>query len=261
MKKLLDKVLKIAIEAGEIVLNVYKKGACIASAKQDGSPVTIADELANNYITNSLQETSIPIVSEESEIASYKERSQWKQFWLVDPLDGTKEFLNRNGEFTVNIALIDKGMPCLGVVYAPVLGKLYYGGVALGAYRGEVEKGKIKNEEKIPLKELTPDKEIVVVASRSHKDKQTNHFIEQLTGNVRVLSIGSSLKLCMIATGEAMYYPRFVHLKEWDIAAGVALVQAAGGQVTAANGDALSFNSKSLNSDFFVAKSYGAVQK
>lgn len=255
IKSLLDKAVEIAVTAGAIILEVYHSDNFQVERKEDDTPVTKADCLADDYIWKQLQQTEIPIISEESEIPSYTERKKWERFWLVDPLDGTKEFVNRNGEFTVNIALIENGVPLLGVVFAPVLGELYCGIVGQGAYKIIVEDGKVGLPEEIPYVEYAENEEIVFVTSRSFSDLETMTFIENFEGEKSLVTVGSSLKFCLVATGEATYYPRLLSLKEWDIAAGVAVVLASGGSVeTLEEGAELKFNKENLQTDFFIAK-------
>lgn len=252
---LLHIAIETAIQAGERILEIYKKGDNFETElKVDDTPITKADRAAHAIIVKQLQQTGIPIVSEEGEIAPYEVRKDWKRFWLVDPLDGTKEFVKKNGEFTVNIALIVEKQPILGVIYVPVSGELYYGVVGKQAVKAEYKNGKIADVQHLPLPQK-PRAHCIVVASRSFKDAATESYISTISRQVQIVSRGSSLKLCMVAEGSADVYPRFVNLKEWDIAAGVAIVNAAGGSViNAKTKESLSFNSEDLSADCFIAE-------
>jgi 3'(2'), 5'-bisphosphate nucleotidase len=210
-----------------------------------------------------LQETSIPVLSEEGKHLPYTERKQWEKLWLVDPLDGTKEFIKKNGEFTVNIALIENGVPVAGIIYVPVTEILYVGINNLGAFklkdtsdfRGTLDDLKKKA---INLPENKKASAFRVVASRSHLSKETEAFIEKMKrkhSNITTVSIGSSLKLCLIAEGAADIYPRFAPTMEWDTAAGHAIVKAAGGKVVLADGEKTEviYNKENLLNPWFIA--------
>jgi 3'(2'), 5'-bisphosphate nucleotidase len=217
----LDKIKKIAIDAGDVVMEIYKKDFSI-EYKDDNSPLTEADIKANELICRELMVLypDIPILSEENKIISYEDRKSWEYYWCIDPIDGTKEFVKKNGEFTINIALIYKNEPVLGVVFAPAMGDIYL------AKRGE---GAFKNNQKLPLKiNKTPKDKLYVVASKSHLSDETKEFISNLdTKEVEQVSIGSSLKLCMVAEGVADLYPRLAPTMEWDTAAADAIVREA----------------------------------
>ena len=261
---LLAQVVNIAIAAGDVILNVYEKEYEIAH-KADGSPVTTADHRAHDVIVEQLQALTpdIPVLSEESKGIDVEDRLQWPQLWLVDPLDGTKEFIKGNGEFTVNIALIQDGNPVLGVIWVPVKSILYFGEQALGAYKisnltklpTQIEDF-TKDENKLPIEELKD--EFVVVASRSHLSDETSDFIENLKkkhNKVTTTSMGSSLKLCLVAEGKANIYPRFAPTMEWDTAAGQAIVQASGKIVKDYKTRApLRYNKKSLLNNWFIVE-------
>jgi len=244
---LLDEVVAITREAGDLIMDIYRSDFAV-SGKQDASPVTEADEKAERLILERLKrlKPEIPVVSEEAAAAGYiPEMGQC--FWLVDPLDGTKEFINRNGEFTVNIALIDDGAPVMGVVFAPALERMYAGAQGLGAWL-EV-KGK---RQAIECRGIPADG-LDVVASRSHGDAPA---LDQFLGGRLVRSLksaGSSLKICLVAEGEADLYPRLGRTMEWDIAAGHAVLVAAGGQIHALNGDVLSYGKRDLSNPHFYA--------
>lgn len=270
MKKLLELALKAAFEASKKVLSVYedKSEDWEIETKSDDSPLTKADKLAHQAICKVLEESGFPILSEEGREIPYEERKNWGRFWLVDPLDGTKEFIKRNGEFTVNIALIEKQKPVLGVVWVPVLDKVYFSSTETGAYcleNAEIEFQKISDlndlmmlSEKIEARKAEPGKTVRVVASRSHLNEETKNFIEDLKNNyseVKVVSAGSSLKLCLVAEGKAHIYPRFGPTMEWDTAAGQAVVEGAGAVVLeAGKEEALLYNKEDLLNPYFLVK-------
>ena len=228
-KTMLENLLKIAIEAsikaGDAILKIYDTEDFGVDMKSDNSPLTKADLASNEVIMEYLSQTGIDVLSEEGRSIPYEERKEWKQLWIVDPLDGTKEFIKRNGEFTVNIALIENGKVILGVVYSPVLRELYYGAKGLGSFK--VSEASVFSRElltkgqKLPLKK---DRLVyTIVASRSHMSPETEEFIkekEKEHGQIDTISKGSSLKLCMVAEGSADCYPRFAPTMEWDTAAG-----------------------------------------
>jgi 3'(2'), 5'-bisphosphate nucleotidase len=244
-KTLLHTAISAALKAGTAILKIYARDFEV-EYKVDESPLTEADKVSHNIIVQHLADTGLPVLSEESKAAPYAERSQWDRFWLIDPIDGTKEFIKKNGEFTVNIALIEYGRPVLGVVYAPVLETLYCGQLDVERKRAEAWKstdceGKSLSEimsSAMPLStshgSLSTEKNLRVVASRSHCGEETVSFIEQLEekfGEAERVSKGSSLKLCMVADGSADIYPRIAPTMEWDTAAAQAVVEAAGGKV------------------------------
>ena len=250
----------IALEAGKRILEVYNAGFLV-SEKSDSSPVTTADIEAHKIIVSSLAPTLLPVLSEEGNILPYEERVNWDEFWLVDPLDGTKEFVKRNGEFTVNIALIRNGVPTFGVVYAPVLKQMYLGGEKMGAYKVTISSDSqftidlLNENTRIPR--VTPET-FTVVASRSHLSKETEDFINGLrTENreVNLVSIGSSLKLCLVAEGAANIYPRLGPTMEWDTAAGHAICLAAGKRVyNLETNEDLTYNKQNLLNPYFVVE-------
>lgn len=230
-EKLLSEVIDIAVLAGKEIMDIYKKDFSI-EYKDDKSPLTDADKHSNEVIIKGLKELDrqYPILSEESKTVAFEERKDWDNFWLVDPIDGTKEFIKKNGEFTVNIALIENGEPVMGVVYAPALDTLYYGMKDFGAFRKTGT-----TLEKLPAEENDPDtsKVIRVVASRSHLNEETSNFIDAVAAQyprcqIERVSKGSSLKLCMVAEGSADIYPRVAPTMEWDTAAAQGVVEAAG---------------------------------
>jgi 3'(2'), 5'-bisphosphate nucleotidase len=213
---MLKQIIVIAQDAGEIILKHYVNPEEL-SKKEGGSSLTAADLAANEHIVSNLKkmDPQIPIISEESELPPYEKRKNWERFWLVDPLDGTAEYLEKNGEFTVNIALIEKGEPTLGVIYVPVHSLLYY---------AEKNKGSWKKEKDLEAKQIyshdpDPKGEIVAVASRRHGSNEVDKFLKSY--RVReMISAGSSLKFCMVAEGKADLYPRLGPTMEWDVAAG-----------------------------------------
>ncbi len=245
----LEIVVKIAKDAGDAIMKIYDKDFQI-DYKDDKSPLTEADTKSNEIICEALARAypEIPILSEENKAAEYAVRKNWEYFWLIDPIDGTKEFIKKNGEFTVNIALIHKNSPVLGVVYAPALGDMYQ------AKKGE---GAFKNGEKLPL-QTNPDlkEKMSVVASKSHLSDETQAFIDALdTKEIEQVSKGSSLKLCMVAEGEADIYPRLAPTMEWDTAAADAVVRESGKMTYQfENNQPVVYNKTDLLNPWFVVK-------
>lgn len=247
----LDAVIAIARAAGHAIMSIYAKDFSV-EVKEDDSPLTLADKASNDLIVQRLQQLTpdIPIISEESRQLPYSVRKEWTVCWVVDPLDGTKEFIKRNGEFTVNIALVQDGRPVLGVVYIPVEQVTYAAcpGKAIKIDRAGVV---------TPLQVVPPvaGETIVVMGSRSHSTPEVTAYVEQLKlayGEVVFQSAGSSLKFCRIAEGKAHRYPRLGPTMEWDTAAGHAVVLEAGGKVTIAGTDKpLSYNKENLLNPFF----------
>jgi 3'(2'), 5'-bisphosphate nucleotidase len=215
-------IVAIAKEAGKVIMQVYKQDFEV-EYKQDSSPLTLADKKANDIIEDGLNKLSVnfPILSEEGKEIPYEDRKHWEYFWLIDPLDGTKEFVKRNGEFTVNIALIYKDTPVLGVVYAPALDICYW---------AKQDKGAFKDGQMLPLKTKEQRKRYTIVASRSHMSNETQAFIDAIDTNKEkeLISIGSSLKICFVAEGEADIYPRLGPTMEWDTGAAHVIVNEAG---------------------------------
>ena len=239
LKKLLHKALNTSIIAGQEIMEVYNTEFYV-DFKKDQSPLTLADKKSHNAIVSFLQNTNIPILSEEGKETPYVERKRWDFFWLIDPLDGTKEFVKRNGEFTVNIALIHNQKPILGVIYVPVKNDLYFGLADFGAFKKENTPKTITDlysitgvSDKLPLE--TQRSTYTIVGSRSHMSRETEEFFAKKKmkyKDVELLTIGSSLKLCMVAEGKADVYPRYAPTMEWDTAAGHAIANAAGFSVT-----------------------------
>jgi len=246
------RVAHIAEEAGERILEHYSGAPVETSLKGDGSPLTAADTAAHYSILEGLRklDPSIPVLSEESAEIPYDERRSWARFWLVDPLDGTKEFLRRNGEFTVNIALVEAGRPVMGVVHAPAKGRTYAGEAGRGAWASATAGTPAAVR-------VAPDtgSGLKAIVSRSHRDEKTEGFLGRL-GPFEALSVGSSLKFCLLAEGKAHVYPRFWPSMEWDTAAGECVVLAAGGYVRGLDNGPLRYNKPDLLNPFFVAASF-----
>jgi len=264
MKNNYSIAIRAALKAGEAILEVYDSDDFGIETKEDTSPLTIADQRAHDIIIKHLEDTEFPILSEEGQHTPYPERSKWERFWLVDPLDGTKEFIKRNDEFTVNIALVKEGKTEFGVVYAPVIKELYVGIPGRGAFRCRNEKNfyqpldyLLQFADHLPLEALNPEL-FTVVSSRSHYNEETRKFVEALDSGGKEISLvskGSSLKLCLVAAGEADIYPRLGPTMEWDTAAAHAVVKASGKNVYRYdNGEELSYNKQNLLNPYFVVK-------
>lgn len=243
--------MAIAREAAMAILNVYD-GPFDVERKTDNSPLTAADLAAHRCIVAGLAQLTpgIPVLSEESESLPAAERRAWHTFWLVDPLDGTREFVKRNGEFSVNLALIVDGAAVFGVVQAPVSGALWHGGRDIGAF-------KRMHGRDVPIRVRAPARTpLRLAASRSHRDGRTEAFIERLAahGAIEMMSLGSSLKFCVMAEGGLDLYPRFGPTCEWDTAAGQCVLEGAGGQVLDAKGRRMRYNQRDtlLNGDFIA---------
>ncbi len=263
MNKLLETAIKAAVEAGAAIMKIYGESFEVI-LKSDNSPLTLADKNANDIINSHLLKTGIPIISEENKQTAYAIRKIWDTCWMVDPLDGTKEFIKRNGEFTVNIALIKNNKPVLGVIYVPVSKTVYYALVStkkaykmlLKEHHFTAESEAASLEELIPLKE--DSEKIKVVASRSHLNEETTVFmahLEKQGKQVSTVSVGSSLKFCLVAEGKATIYPRFAPTMEWDTAAGHAICNAVGLKVlqTAVDRE-LQYNKAQLLNPYFIVK-------
>ena len=235
---LLTTAITAALQAGKAILEIYHSGAFDIEIKGDNSPLTNADTASHNVIMSYLTKTNIPVLSEEGRDIPYKERKAWKQLWIVDPIDGTKEFIKRNGEFTVNIALIENNRPLMGVIFVPVTGELYFSAKEMGAFKVAVDLEDYdldalqSKANKLPFQR--EDKTFTIVASRSHMSVETESYVQQMRdihGDVKLISKGSSLKLCMVAEGTANCYPRFAPTMEWDTSAGQAICEHAGFEV------------------------------
>lgn len=248
-QELLDGVLGIAVDAGGRILEVYDSADLGVTQKGDESPLTRADLAAHEHIVGQLKRLwpDIPVLSEEDADIPYETRRSWTRYWLVDPLDGTKEFIKRNGEFTVNIALVDAGVPVLGVVHAPALKLTYIAAQGLGAHR-------IEGTRRIPMKTRKTPSRPALVVSKSHRDDKLEAFLKHMPEHDAV-SRGSSLKLCLVANGEADLYPRTGPTSEWDTAAGHCVAEQAGALVLSLPDlKPLRYNQKEslLNPEFLV---------
>jgi 3'(2'), 5'-bisphosphate nucleotidase len=247
----LDIARKAALLAGEAILEIYYGNETGIELKKDNSPLTVADRAAHSIIKKQLEVTLFPVLSEEDSEVSYEARVEWDFFWMVDPLDGTKEFIGRNGEFTVNIALIHKTESVLGVVYYPIMQKMFWGIKGKGSYKAE------KNGPSMLLrinKKVDQTDGTRVLCSRHHLDEKTFEFIQRLK-NPQFISMGSSLKFMAIAEGEADIYPRFAPTMEWDTAAAQIILEEAGGIVLdAENNEKIRYNKPSLLNPFFIAR-------
>ncbi len=245
----LEDIVRLSIAAGHRIMEVYNTDFDVVQ-KSDNSPVTAADMAAHHTIVDGLTELTpdIPVLSEESAKIPFEERSQWQRYWLVDPLDGTREFVKRNGEFTVNIALIDNHESVLGVVYVPVTGELYYAERGCGAFKKtpDGEPVKINSREKT-------EQSTIIAGSRSHRGDSLIRFLERL-GDYEVIPMGSSLKSCLVAEGRADIYPRLGPTSEWDTAAAQCVVEEAGGLLTTTDMKPMRYNTKDslLNPHFLV---------
>ncbi|NKB62489.1 MAG: 3'(2'),5'-bisphosphate nucleotidase CysQ [Gammaproteobacteria bacterium] len=249
---LLNEIVNIAVDAGKEILDVYEKGFEVET-KGDGSPLTMADQRAHRLIERRLGELEIqiPVLSEESSADVVEKRRDWKKFWLVDPLDGTKEFVKRNGEFTVNIALIENGSPVLGVVHTPVSNVNHFAARGLGAFRSQAN----GNVSPISVRSVQ-SAGVTMVASRSHAGPDVQKYqerLEQDMGQVTVASMGSSLKICLIAEGEADIYPRLGPTSEWDTAAAHCVLVEAGGCMVDVMGKPLEYNKENILNPWFLA--------
>lgn len=262
--ELMNAAVNAAVEAGAKVLEVYHSDDFQVNLKSDNTPLTLADRTAHESIRAALSKTRIPLLSEEGRNIHFEERKNWDLFWMVDPLDGTMEFIKRNGEFTVNIALMINNRPMLGVIYAPIFQDLYFGIVGMGAFKkmginaalepGLNVKDLLQQSLQLPL---LCNQHPMLVASRSHLNDDTESFIREQREEHPSISItykGSSLKLCMIATGEADIYPRFTRTWEWDTAAGQALIEAVGKKIISyEDGQVLTYNKEDLANPRYVA--------
>jgi len=264
--------IEAALDAGREILSVYDTDFSVEH-KEDQSPLTLADKKAHQVITSRLALFQIPILSEEGRGIDFNERKNWEQLWIVDPLDGTKEFIKRNGEFTVNIALVERGKPILGVVYWPVKDILYLGDGKIGAYKIEkasslfqaeeakdpvsILKSTLDQLERLPLKDSKPGV-FTIVGSRSHPSPELEAFVQKMRkehGEVNHISAGSALKICLVAEGAANIYPRLGPTMEWDTAAGQAVAESSGATVLDFEKNIpLEYNKENLLNPWFVVK-------
>lgn len=254
--------IKASIKAGDDILEVYNTSFNVEE-KEDKSPLTLADKKANDTIVSFLKETQLPILSEEGKEIPYNERKDWEYYWVVDPLDGTKEFIKRNGEFTVNIALMHHEFPVAGIIFVPVKNQLYFGIAKLGSYffseptSQNTLENLIEKSTKLPRKTGNANT-FKIVGSRSHMSAETELFIEEQKlrhPSIEMVSMGSSLKICLVAEGLADVYPRFAPTMEWDTAAGQAIAEAAQKSVlNHQTGQRLSYNKPNLVNPWFIVQ-------
>ena len=266
LQQILCEVIYTSILAGDEILEVYQSDFHV-EYKGDKSPLTEADKRSNQKIIQCLSSYGIPFLTEETDAEVFEERKKWKHLWIVDPLDGTKEFVKRNGEFTVNVALVENERPILGVIYSPVFKDLYYAAKGIGSFKSErhdviefINNGKgdmnslFRKSLRLPL--ALEKNKYTVVASRSHLSSETYHHLEKLKsikGEVELINSGSSLKICLVAEGTADEYPRFGPTMEWDTAAGQAIVEMAGGKlINLENHHPLTYNREVLTNPSFI---------
>ncbi len=282
LKSLLRTALQASLEAGEEIMRIYTdpKQDFGIEKKADNSPLTLADKASHQVIMRYLSMTDIPVLSEEGQHLPYEERKSWERLWVVDPLDGTKEFIKKNGEFTVNVALVEQGSPVLGVVYVPATRVLYYGIVGEGAWKCEIpafaegwpnlqglldglspdgQRGSDASLGCVSLPVAQAEHDVfTIVASRSHMSPETQAYIqemEHLHGCVKTVSSGSSIKICLVAEGVADAYPRYAPTMEWDTAAGDAVARAAGRVVVSAEtGKPMVYNKPDLHNPWFLVE-------
>lgn len=265
----LHQTIIASVLAGKEILDVYETNFNV-EYKDDKSPITLADKKASERIIDELKPFNIPILSEEGKHDSFETRKNWNKLWIVDPLDGTKEFVKRNGEFTVNIALVEDNIPTLGVIYSPVFKDLYFAAKGIGSYKIPGEKfssfidsiqtstleSLLNVAKKLPI--ISNRKNYIVVASRSHMSTETHQHIEQLKlnhQNVEIVSTGSSIKMCWVAEGVADEYPRFGPTMEWDTAAGQAILQEANASlIDFETKQPMKYNRDNLLNNWFIAK-------
>ncbi|RMG41189.1 MAG: 3'(2'),5'-bisphosphate nucleotidase [Candidatus Dadabacteria bacterium] len=243
---MIEKLLEIAEGASERILEVYRCEDFGIRIKADKSPLTEADLASQSLIVKELENNfSYPVLAEETPV-SFEKRKKWSSFWLVDPLDGTKEFINRNGEFTVNIALIRDSIPVAGVIAAPARGLYYFAEQGKGAYRKE------PGQEAVKIYNNRKDNNLIAVESRSHPSPETQKFYDRFDIK-EAIKCGSALKFCRLAEGKADVYPRFVNCWEWDTAAGHCILNEAGCKLTDLKGNEFKYNKENLLNDFFIA--------
>ncbi|MEG1644071.1 MAG: 3'(2'),5'-bisphosphate nucleotidase CysQ [Bacteroidales bacterium] len=262
MDRYLNTAINAAISAGKEIMKIYsdKNSDFGIEIKADNSPLTIADKKSDEIISQQLRKTGIPILSEEIKNRPFSERNIWKQVWIVDPLDGTKEFIKCNGEFTVNIALIREGKPVLGVIYIPVKQILYFGTEGKGSFKttdAEISNGAeeiIARGIRMPIEDKK--RPFTIIASRSHLTPETELFIEKERlkhPELTTISAGSSIKICLVCEGSADIYPRFAPTMEWDTAAGDGIARSMGLQCTTTNGHTpLTYNKENLTNPWFI---------
>ena len=262
--RLLALAIKASVNAGAAIMKIYTTADFSVEMKADNSPLTLADIASHECIERELNASGVPLLSEEgSEAHAYEERKNWTRCWIVDPLDGTKEFIKRNGEFTVNIAYVESGLPVFGVIYIPAADLLYFNIPGNGSYK--VEKATTHNYDaerifssatRLPVQKYPET--YTMAGSRSHSSPETEAYVEEMKGqygDVEFVSAGSSLKFCLVAEGKAHSYPRFAPTMEWDTAAGHAILEGAGGSVvTWPDRGRLTYNRENLRNGWFLAK-------
>jgi 3'(2'), 5'-bisphosphate nucleotidase len=266
-KELLKLAITAAFKGGEEILKIYTTDFYVET-KSDNTPVTLADKNSGKCISKILAASNIPIISEEEEICDYSIRKNWDRVWIVDPLDGTKEYVKRNGEFAVNIALVEKGKPVIGIIYSPVLKDIYFAAANMGSYKitqndnileltkSSLPENLLEFARKLPLQKLP--KNYTIVASRSHLSREVNERVDELKkiyGVVDIINVGSSIKQCWVAEGKAHEYPRYGTTMEWDTAAGQCILEESGGQLLdMGTGLPMKYNRENMKNNFFVAK-------
>jgi len=256
----LSLALNAAFKAGEQIMKVYLTDDFEVENKQDNSPLTKADRLSHEIIEGFLINTGLPIISEEGKDLSHEERKNWNTFWMIDPIDGTKEFIKKNGEFTVNIALIESGQPILGVVFAPALKMIYFAEKNNGSFKVEDINcfTELNSKVFINLGEAVYPKVYTLVVSKSHMNKETQDFVEkkkQEYGIIESKAFGSSLKICKVAEGSANCYPRFGPTMEWDTAAAHAIAKFSNCRMFESKSlNELQYNKKTLLNPFFIVE-------
>ena len=259
LSKNLKLAIQASIQAGKKIIEIYNSDNFNLEYKLDDSPLTLADTASNKIIENILEPSNIPILSEEGNILDFNNRKNLKQLWIVDPLDGTKEFIKKNNEYTVNVALIENSVPVIGVIYAPALNVLYFSERKLGAYKTLITAlDEFDNSKAFRLPLVENSNEYKVLTSRSHLDDNTLDYIDNLkVNNLKVVSIpmGSSLKFCLLAEGIANCYPRFSPCMEWDTAAGQIICEEAGFKVVDLKTmKPIVYNRENLINNYFIAK-------
>lgn len=262
LQNLLFIAINAALEAGLSILDIYNSEEFDVNFKDDKSPLTSADLKSHNIILKHLSDTKIPVLSEEGKDIPYETRKNWKKLWIIDPIDGTKEFIKRNGEFTVNIALVVNQKTILGVIYAPVLNDLYFSTNELGSFKFNPKENNLNLKQIIEESTRLPfsrkDNTFTIVASRSHVSKETEVYISEMRKkyiNIKLISKGSSLKLCLVAEGIADCYPRFAPTMEWDTAAGQAICEHSGFKVIDwSSKKSMIYNRKELLNSWFIVK-------
>jgi 3'(2'), 5'-bisphosphate nucleotidase len=266
-KELLKLAVSAALKAGDKVLHIYNTDFYVET-KSDNTPVTLADKTSGKCITDILSVSGIPVISEEEHVADYSIRKNWKYVWIVDPLDGTKEYVKRNGEFAINIALVENERPVIGVIYAPVFHDIYFASIDSGSFKitqndiiVELTKQNLPDNlfeyaKKLPSQKLPEN--YTVVASRSHLSREVNNRVEELKnlyGNIDFINVGSSIKQCWVAEGRAHEYPRYGTTMEWDTAAGQCILEQSGNAlIDVSTGLPMKYNKENMLNNYFIAK-------